>query len=228
MTSARRPPRPARLTAVGIARTAVELADRDGIDGLSMRRLASELGVATAALYRHFTDRETLLAAMTELVLAKGPVSAATADWRATLIHETRQEWRLYLRHPWLLPVLARTRPPIGPALFDLLERSFAALDELELSRDDILATYLTLSGLVQGLALLRNSERADRLGTQPATGAVPADLAELLDPATRPVMHKLFADGHPGPDLDFDSLLTTGIGLLLDGVALRHPKQTE
>ncbi|MGV9817963.1 TetR/AcrR family transcriptional regulator [Nocardia xishanensis] len=222
-------PRPARLTAVGIARTAVELTDREGIDGLTMRRLASELGVATAALYRHFPDRTALLTAMTELVLAESPPPTELLDWRAALAHEAEQEWRLYQRHPWLLPVLARSRPPVGPALFDILERSFTALDELGLSRDDALAVYLACSGLVQGLALLWSADRGGRsVATEPQADLemTRAEMVDLI--VARPVLRKLFASGPPGPELDVDQLVRQGVGLLLDGVAMRHPKKTE
>lgn len=194
-----------------------------------MRRLAGELGVATAALYRHFTDREQLLATMAELVLAEIPEPPADlTDWRARLRHEALQEWRLYRRHPWMLPVLARTRPPLGPALFDTLERALSALDELHLPRTDLLAAYLSCSGLVQGLALLWTSERADRIGTAPITGEPPPDVTELIDPAGRPTLYKVFAPTEGLPELDFDELLATAVDILLDGVAVRYRAATE
>ncbi|WP_405162213.1 TetR family transcriptional regulator [Nocardia sp. NBC_01499] len=224
VTPVPRTARPTRLTTIAILRAAVALADRDGIDGLSMRRLASELGAATAGLYRHFPDREALLEGMAELVLAEiRPPATELTDWQAKLSYEAHEEWQLYQRHPWMLPILARIRPPIGPALADILERSFAALDHHGLTRESMLTIYLSFSGLVQGLALLTSSERADRLrGT--GTPEVPADLPELLDPAVRPVMHRLFADGPPGPDLDLDGILDAGLALLLDGITIRLP----
>ncbi|MGK8524511.1 TetR/AcrR family transcriptional regulator [Nocardia asteroides] len=228
----RRARRPTRLTAVGIARAAVELADRDGIDGLTMRRLASALGVATATLYRHFPDREALLASMAELALDEIPPPAAECTgWRPRLRHEAHEEWRLYRRHPWMLPLLARTRPPLGPALLDVLERNFAALERPGLTRRTGFAIYLTLSGLVQGLALLWSSERADRFGDprfDAGTEALDRDLAELLDPVIRPVLHRYLTDPELGLELDFDDLLATAVELLLDGVAVRYPERTE
>ncbi|MBF6165078.1 TetR family transcriptional regulator [Streptomyces gardneri] len=228
----RRATRPARLTAVGIARVAVELADRDGIDGLTMRRLAGALGVATATLYRHFPDREALLASMAELVLDEIPPPAAECTgWRPRLRHESHEEWRLYRRHPWMLPLLARTRPPLGPALLDILERNFAALDHPGLAGRTGLTIYLALSGLVQGLALLWSSDRADRLGDprRAAEAAAPHhDLAELLDPAIRPVLHRVLTELDSDFEMDFDDLLATAVELLLDGVAVRHRERTE
>ncbi|MGW6728307.1 TetR family transcriptional regulator [Nocardia sp. NPDC055029] len=230
----RRPPvrraRPTRLTPVHIAATAIEVADRDGLDGLTMRRLARELGVATAALYRHFPDREALLAAMTELALDETPAPPPAPHWRATLAAEAEEEWRLYRRHPWMLTVLARTRPPLGPALLDSLERAFAALDELDLTSAEMLTIYLAYSGMVQGLALMWSTDRGERIGAGAiaSTDPVRAELAELLDPRARPVLHRMFAAEPHGPDLDFDELVAAGVGLLLDGVAMRRRRATE
>ncbi|MGO4616922.1 TetR/AcrR family transcriptional regulator [Nocardia sp. 2YAB30] len=228
----RRTTRPTRLTRVAITRAAVDLADRDGIDGLTMRRLASVLGIATAGLYRHFPDREALLASMAELVLDEiPPPPPRCSSWRPRLRHEAGEEWRLYRRHPWMLPLLARTRPPLGPALLDILERNFTALDHPDLSRQTAFAIYLSLSGLVQGLALLWSSEGTDRLGNPQSHAESAArrhDLTELLDPATRPVLHRFFTTDPAGLDLDFDDLLDVGVELLLDGVAVRHLEPTE
>lgn len=225
-----RRPRQARLTAVLITRTAVDLADRDGLDGLTMRRLASELGVATAALYRHFPDRETLLAAMAELAMDDTPDPPPAPTWYATLAAEAEAEWQLYRRHPWMLTVLARTRPPIGPTLLDSIERAFAALDELDLTRAELLTVYLAYSGMVQGLALMWSTDRGDHLGTGTLASADPmhAQLTELLDPRVRPVVHRVFTGEAAELTLSFDELLTAGIGLLLDGVAVRHRPGTE
>ncbi len=227
---ARRHATGASLTAVTIARTAVELADRLGLDGLSTRRLAGELGVATAALYRHYADREALLAAMAELVLAEvPPPPPELTGWRDRVAYEARQEWQLYQRHPWLLPVLARTRPPVGPALFDILERTFSALDQPTMSPLEILSIYLALSGLVQGIALMWSAEYVERaLAPDAHPGEqVHAELAELLDPAARPVMRKLFGDTGP-PEIDFDGVIDAGIDLLLDGVAARYRRDRD
>ncbi|WP_307786474.1 TetR/AcrR family transcriptional regulator [Nocardia farcinica] len=213
-----RPPRPARLTRVGIARAAVALADRDGIEGLTLRRLAGDLGVATAALYRHYPDRDALLGAMTELVLAETEPSEADsrpADWRAALTHDALTEWRRYRTHPWLLPVLARIRPPAGPVLFDSLEATFTTLDRLGLSGAQLLNTYLALSGLVQGLALLWYADR----GRPP--GAPPPELVELIDPVARPTLHKVFAGGPAEPDVE--RLIGDAVDLLLTGIEHRR-----
>lgn len=200
-----------------IAGSAVALADRDGLDGLTMRRLAGELGVATAALYRHYPDRETLLAAMTELVMAEhaGRPHPAAADPRTALAGAASREWSLYREHPWMLPLLARTRPPLGPSLLDTLEHTFAALRRFEVPAEHLLTTYLALSGLVQGLALLSADDSASPIP--------PDEMAELLAPDTRPILYRSLA---PVAALDLDALLATAVDLLLDGIAQRHAER--
>ncbi|WP_280330177.1 TetR/AcrR family transcriptional regulator [Nocardia wallacei] len=211
--------RPRRLTTVGIVRAAVELADRDGLSALSMRRLATELQVATAALYRHFPDRDTLLAEMAELVIAEiPPPPTDLVGWRERIGYEARGEWQLYRRHPWMLPVLARTQPPVGPALLDSLERFFAAFEGPDIDRDAVLSIYLSVSGLVQGLALLPASERAGSAETFRATAL------ELVFAHTYPTLSRYFAAPTDSIDLDFDRLFEDALALLLDGIAARRP----
>lgn len=181
-----------------------------------MRRLATALGVATAGLYRHFPDRDALLAEMAEYVIGAGPAPTASGDWRARLTAEARAEWQLYQQHPWMLPVLAQTRPPLGPALLDTLERSFAALDQPGMNRDTMMSIYLSLSGLVQGLALLPGSERAP-------VGVVSENPLQLVSAETHPTLLRHLAGDADGLDIDFERLLDEGIELLLGGVQARY-----
>ncbi|MFE9321913.1 TetR/AcrR family transcriptional regulator [Nocardia sp. NPDC052278] len=234
------------LTTVGIVRGAVELADRAGMDGLSVRRLATEMGIATTGLYRHFSDRTALLTAMVDLVLTEIPnPPAELTHWRDRIGYEARQEWQLYHRHPWMLPTLARTRPPVGPALLDILERTFAALNQPGVPREAVLSIYLSVSGLVQGLAMLPLSEeRTERTVLEPSEETWRA-ITELVTPDSYPILHELTdftgqrngtgisitsqraATAAPGPEsarlaLEFDDLFESALALLLDGIAAR------
>ncbi|MFC8527216.1 TetR/AcrR family transcriptional regulator C-terminal domain-containing protein [Nocardia sp. NPDC057227] len=200
-----RPPRPARLTTVRIVRTAVALADRAGPAPIVVRELAAELGITAAALRRRIGNRDALLAAMAELVLAEA-VLPAPGGRRERLWHIAHEEWRLYRAHPWLLPVLAQVRPPLGPGLFDLVDPALSALDELGAQA---LAAYLAVSGLVQGMALLTMN---------PAAGAG-EPLHDAVDPVAHPAAYRLFTDA-AAPDLD--AVLDTALNLLLDGIETR------
>ncbi|MEU8898753.1 TetR/AcrR family transcriptional regulator [Nocardia sp. NPDC048505] len=204
---------------MAIVRAAVALADAEGLEGLSMRRLATELGVATAGLYRHFPDRDTLLSEMAELTMAEIPPPATTsAGWREALLYEARGEWQLYRRHPWMLPVLAQTRPPVGPTLLDSLERPFAAVHRPGMARETVLTVCLSVSSLVQGLALLVTSE--DRpLGLRSSAEQV----AALVSPEDYPTLVQIFDGGAAGLELDLDRLMEASVALLCDGIAARY-----
>ena len=100
----------ARVVAAGIA-----LADRDGVDSISMRRLAQELGVEAMSLYTHVRNKDDLLDGMVDAVIAEIPTSTAGAEWKATLRQMALAARGVVLTHPWAPgPIESRTAP--GPA----------------------------------------------------------------------------------------------------------------
>ena len=96
------------LTKERVLEAAVDLADRDGIDALSMRKLGQELGVDAMALYRHVRNKDDILDGIVDAVIAEIdiPVSAAgvrtpTGDWKAALRAQSIAARQVMLRHPW-------------------------------------------------------------------------------------------------------------------------------
>ncbi|MFC3740317.1 TetR/AcrR family transcriptional regulator [Paractinoplanes deccanensis] len=117
----------ARLTREGIVAAAVELADRDGLDGLSMRRLAQHLGVDAMSIYYHLRDKDTLLAAMADAVVSGIAAAPAEGPWTERLRSLIMQARATMLRHPWVVPVLqGRGEPP--PAVILHIERVLAVM----------------------------------------------------------------------------------------------------
>src|SRR5215468_11200214 len=98
-----------------IVAAAVVLADREGLDALSMRRLAVELGTGTTTLYRYVTGRDELLELMVDAVNGSdGVVTGKPAAWRDGLALVAREARGRFLAHPWLASQLV-ARPTIGP-----------------------------------------------------------------------------------------------------------------
>ena len=96
-----------------ILRAAVALADDDGIDALSMRKLADVLGASTMALYRHVAHKDDLLDGMIEMVY--GEIETATAEaWRTTMRQRAISMRAALRRHPWALGLMENRSP--GPA----------------------------------------------------------------------------------------------------------------
>ena len=111
-----------RLNRERVLAAAVSLADADGGEVPSMRRLAQELGVVPMALYKHVADKEELLGGMVDVVLGELPPLTGSG-WRATVRQRVLDARRLQLRHRWLRRVLETqaTRTPVVLARTDEL-----------------------------------------------------------------------------------------------------------
>jgi AcrR family transcriptional regulator len=110
-----------------ISAAAVSIADREGLDGVSMRRVAAELGTGAASLYRYLETREDLLDLMIDATGAEYAFAAPTGDWLDDLLDIGEQARTIMRRHPWLPPLLI-TRPVLGPNGLVLLEHVLEAL----------------------------------------------------------------------------------------------------
>jgi AcrR family transcriptional regulator len=94
---------------------AIELADKDGIDSISMRKLAQELGVEAMSLYTHVRNKDDLLDGMVDAVIGQIPISADGAGWKASLRQMALAARSVILRHPWAARTI-ETRSAPGPA----------------------------------------------------------------------------------------------------------------
>jgi len=151
----------ADTTADAVLAAAIRIADRGGIEAVTVRAVAVRAGVSPATAHRHVGNRDALVAAMVHCVLT--PAVEPVGPPRDRLASLARQEWQRYRRHPWLVAVLASTRPPLVPAVLAGVDAAVRALIEHGLDPDDALAAYLALNGYVQGMALLLDAERRER-----------------------------------------------------------------
>jgi AcrR family transcriptional regulator len=119
--------RPAERSRAELTSVAIAIADRDGLDAVSMRRVAGELGTGPASLYRYVASRDDLLDLMADSVASEFELAGRTGDWLADLLDVGRQAREIMLRHPWL-PGLVIGRGAFGPRGADLLEYVLAVL----------------------------------------------------------------------------------------------------
>jgi len=205
-----------------LVRLAVETADATGLDAVSMRTLAERAGMPAHALYRAVRNRDDLLAAMAEHVIDRRmPNRTAPADPRARLDRLARDEWAMYRRHPWLLAILATSRPPAGPAVLSMVDRTVEALTRAGYDPGDAFAAYLALGAYIQGMALLIDRETADT--TYRTWWSTTLNRLEN----TGRTRHRpwLAAARHSGPgnaDVDLDTWFDFGLQQLLDGLMNR------
>ena len=92
-------------------RAAVALADAAGIDALSMRNLAQELGVVPMALYKHVANKEELLDGMVDVIVGEIDPPAPGADWKTAVRQRILSARRALLRHPWARVIESRPNP---------------------------------------------------------------------------------------------------------------------
>ena len=101
--------------------TAVSLADQIGIEALSMRRLADELGVVPMALYKHVANKEELLDGMVEQIIGEIDPPVPDADWKHAVRERVLSARRALQRHPWARQVI-ETRTTKTTAVLDYME----------------------------------------------------------------------------------------------------------
>lgn len=112
--AARRGPKP-RLSREAVLRAAVAVADAEGLDALSMQRVAGELGYTTMSLYRYVDSKEDMLVLMLDAAMDRVPPGPrADGDWRAGLEEWCHQALDMYRAHPWTVFV-GFSGPPGGP-----------------------------------------------------------------------------------------------------------------
>lgn len=215
----RKPPPPLRRAVIVAA--AMRIADAEGIDAVSLRRVAAELHVGPMRLYGYLDSKSDLLDLMLDAALGEidvpGPPSG---DWRSDLRHIADGVQRVARRHPWLVSLLG-TRQPYGPNGLGLIERAFAALDGIGLDAAALAQAVSAVFGYVVGyiqLELLPD--------TPPHSGDVEEEASQeqvssyLRSVAGRyPTLARVFAElGAVDPQDAFHASLE----YVLDGVASR------
>ena len=143
---ARRPP----LRRRAIVDAAVAIADAEGIDAVSMPRLARTLGVAPMSLYRHVPHKDALVDLMLDAAVGAPPDLAVAASWRAALERWARANRQVFVLHPWTLPLVSGTRR-MGPAECAWAEALLAAGVSAGLAPHAALAVLHVVNSYVRG-----------------------------------------------------------------------------
>ena len=179
--------RPAQWSRAQITQIALRIADAEGLDAVSMRHVATQLGTGAASLYRYVQTREDLLDLMTDAAAAEYEFAAPTGDWLADLIPLGEQARAIFRRHRWLAG-LTMTRPVIGPNGTALLEHFLTLLAAHPAGIAEKMEAFGMLNGITAAFAL---QEQADPglqarnlayLGHALTSGRYP-HLAALLSP---------------------------------------------
>jgi AcrR family transcriptional regulator len=149
---AREGPRRARRDGLSVDRivaAAIALADADGLEAVSMARVAERLGFTAMALYRHVSGKDELLVLMQDAALGSPPPPAESVQgWRPQLERWCADLLAIFNRHPWWLHIPVSPPPPT-PSQMAWLERGLRALADTPLDEGDKAAIMLMLNGMV-------------------------------------------------------------------------------
>ncbi len=222
----KRGPKP-RLTVEQIVQAAIGVADAEGWAALSMRRVAEQLGVAPMSLYTYVPSKAELIDVMLDAVHGElASPEDVPGNWRARLERIARENWALYLRHPWMLRI-ATSRPVMGPNVIARYDHELRAVSELGLTDVEMDLVVSLVNGHVEGAA--RRAVEAAQ--AEQHTGMTDAQWWE----AHAPLLEKVFdANRHPlaarvgsaagaayGAASDPAHAFEFGLQRVLDGIAV-------
>ncbi|WP_424216626.1 TetR/AcrR family transcriptional regulator C-terminal domain-containing protein (plasmid) [Streptomyces sp. BI20] len=213
-----------------IVASAIAIADAEGLEAVSMRRVAAELSVATMSLYRHVSDKDALLVQMTDTVFATQPLPAdPPPGWRPRLHLAAHALWALFRRHPWLASSVSLTRPQVIPGAIPYSEWVLAALVGHGMDDQSAFTAHLTLLNHIRAAASLLEAERQAQADTGQSeeewTDSLRPAFGEFLGTGSYPNLARLQTNGY---DFDVDALFAFGLDRFLDGLALLiapHPE---
>lgn len=179
----------AGLSAGRIVRAAIEVADAEGLAGMSMRKVAERLGFTTMSLYRHVPGRDHLVDLMQDAVHA-GVTAPDGRTWRARLEACARQGYELRRRHPWLAEIRGGQHVP-GPNAVAYYESMLAAVRDTGLTPARMIAVVDLVGRFVdaESLRLLEIKRAEERSGVSHeewwgrATRSTPASTAFRRSP---------------------------------------------
>ena len=156
MTSDDQPRRPG-LTRAWITEVALELADAGGVERLSMRALAKELGVEAMSLYNHIRNKDDLLDAVVDPVVGRIDLPRTSGNWRDELRRRAQSIRRVFLAHPWAPPLIVG-RINVGPNMLAFNEATLSCLHAAGFSYVQADHAMNALDSLIYGFHLLERS----------------------------------------------------------------------
>jgi TetR/AcrR family transcriptional regulator, tetracycline repressor protein len=204
-----------RLTRERVIDAALSVMDAEGLDAVSMRRVAREVGVEAMSLYNHVRDKDDLLQGVCERIMAAYEFPEGYEDWVERAKAGARSWRRLLQAHPDLLRLFAETHGPVpsSPESMRPTEFALTMFREAGLSERDTVQAFHAFGGYIQGFVMMEGgSIKGQNADTQHA-------FASEVDPDAFPVLHvvsRYFAECSADEQFEF------GLDLMVRGLEAR------
>lgn len=221
------PPTPRRGTGLDrdtIVRAAIEIADADGMEAVTMRRIADRLNTGPMSLYRYVPDKDALVSMMVDSVIGDVPLESADlpADWRQGLRLLAGSTWRVSRAHRWY-PEASIARPPLTPNGVAGLELGLSIFDGYDIGigtkAQFVAAVHVSVVNAAMNLAVEeRTRARMDMTEEDIMTAGIPF-LRTMMSSGRYPRVTRFITEAeHPGEEAQ----MWAGVELILDGIAAR------
>lgn len=192
------------------------VADADGIEAVTMRRLGRELGVEAASLYHHVNGKDQILDGLVDVVAAEIIPPEPSSDWRAATSERSRRTRAVLLRHPWAVSLMASRTSP-GPATLALLESGIRSFREGGFSVPSAAHAISTVDSFVHGFVL---QEVNLPFRGEEELAAMTSAIMEAFPASTYPYLFELTVEHVLQPGYEYGDGFEPGLTLVLDAVA--------
>ena len=209
---------------------AVDLADRGGLESLTMRRLADELGVGAMSLYYYVPNKDELIRGMVDIVFAEIELPPSDVDWQTAMRRRARSTREALNRHRWAVGLMESQEMP-GPASIRVHDAVLGCLREAGFSLEMTIQAYSVLDAYVYGFALQEKTIPFDdaeggaavaqeqaRQFAEDAEAQRSAALAEEF-----PYLAQVVAGHVAEVGYDFTAAFEYGLDLILDALEQRR-----
>lgn len=230
-----RPERPARgpkpvYSRAQITEAAIRIADAEGLEAATMRRIAAEIGAGAMSLYRYVPSRDNLVELMADRLMGEIDVTGMpSGDWRADLTRYADGLRAMWLRHPWIATV-QRSLPSFGPNQLLLIERLMGVLDAF-VSIDENLGLMAMLNSYIEGtvreeISSAREIRRSGLSESEWMARSYPY-IDRLVKSGEYPIFAKIVMEARQ-PHLSRHDQLRYGLQRVLDCIAAALPSTAE
>ena len=199
-----------------VLETAIALADADGLESLSMRRLGRELGVEAMSLYNHVANKDDLLDGLADLVIGEIEVPSSAGDWRAAMRRRAISAREMLARHPWAGGLMeSRTNP--SPTRSRYAEAVIGSLRQAGFSIEMAIHAFFTLDSYIYGFAV---QEQNLPSGTPEELAGMAGLILGTLPADEYPHLREVVVDHVMNVGFDYADEFEFGLDLILDGLA--------
>ena len=193
---------------------AVAIADEHGVDAVTMRAVASRLGVEAMSLYNHVANKDDILDGMVDLVIRQVDLPADVEDWREAMRRRAISAHQVFGRHPWAPPLLD-SRQSSGPSRLRYFDWVLGTLTSAGFSVDGAARAFSLLDGYIYGFAIQQSNASAggDASPEEMAEAILASIPVEEYPHLHRMASHQMRAGYDAEADFDF------GLEIVLDGL---------